>query len=405
MLSPAASARSSVSSPYSNNSASKVPPIVDPSVDPNKSALVSTDARQAPIRSTVVNRETQYSASVYSDHPSRANSLPIGTSVAALLQPGPPARETILDRAFQMNYIPGADFHHVSFMSDRKSDTSSNRENTMNSIARFEALMQEMDARKANEHRKSSCALPPFIDQPKGPSTAQRALGFITSGVGNSARLRQRPLKGSRPVSLAVTASSARTSVFTISSPTSIEDQDPTGAFRRRSSVSITPSTSSTLASRTTTSTFANNTALPRREQQRFSVSDYVHPSPTLSSSGPTYPMSLAHPHQRQSSLSFSSSKLFRSHHTSHSPHYPPPNAPHNSAYTGPGTGLGSVYGARESASSVSSLSSFGSVGSDSESLEFGCSGDRGMTTQDRRWARGGELGGVWRVSGGAFGV
>ena len=58
---------------------------------------------------------------------------------AAVIAPSPPGpRETILDRAFQMRYIPG---------SERIDDEK------ISSIARFEALMREADERK---HQKST---------------------------------------------------------------------------------------------------------------------------------------------------------------------------------------------------------------------------------------------------------
>lgn len=61
-------------------------------------------------------------------------------SPAALLDSGsPPAhRETILDRAFQMNYIPG-------------SDQQVPGEEKLSSLARFEALMQQVDAQRRKQ--------------------------------------------------------------------------------------------------------------------------------------------------------------------------------------------------------------------------------------------------------------
>jgi hypothetical protein len=59
------------------------------------------------------------------------------TSVAVSVDDTPPApRETILDRAFQMRYIPG---------SDRQAGGDDDR---MSSIARFEALMKEAEERR-----------------------------------------------------------------------------------------------------------------------------------------------------------------------------------------------------------------------------------------------------------------
>ncbi|KAI9822255.1 MAG: hypothetical protein M1832_003078 [Thelocarpon impressellum] len=145
-------------------------------------------------------------------------------------------RETILDRAFQMNCIPGA-------------SAADDKDGTMNSIARFEALMQEMEANRLAEHRRSSHALPEETSPTIMPWSAQCALDYISTGSTGPRRRSAR----SRPTSLALPLSSNRTSIAL----------DDAGGERRRSSVSIARSSS----------TIAPASA----RGKRLSVSDFSH--------------------------------------------------------------------------------------------------------------------------------
>lgn len=143
-------------------------------------------------------------SSALSSHTRGSNSIasvvpPIGTT-----PPGP--RETILDRAFQMRYIPGSD------------RLQGKEEEKISSIARFEALMREADERKRqksvtqeegitkssfdlDEESEESDAESDYDDDglnmsPADPpirSPAQRALDYISG--------RSTPLPSSRPLS------------------------------------------------------------------------------------------------------------------------------------------------------------------------------------------------------------
>lgn len=164
--------------------------------------------------------------------------------------PPPPAavvRETILDRAFKMNCIPGA-------------APALEGEPAMNSIARFEALMQDIEARRA-----AADARPAGVDgrahdsdeKDVIPAAAQRALEYIASGqrtscstidsagggggrspggaASSSTTSSVRPSRRPRPASLALPSNSLRSPIL---------DGQPTD--RRRSSVSTTPSSLAT---------------------------------------------------------------------------------------------------------------------------------------------------------------
>jgi len=65
------------------------------------------------------------------------------TLVGADSNSPPGARETILDRAFSMRYIPGA-------------ETGAAGEDTLSSLARFDALMREAEERRGVQHRDSA---------------------------------------------------------------------------------------------------------------------------------------------------------------------------------------------------------------------------------------------------------
>ena len=159
----------------------------------------------------------------------------------------PPARETILDKAFQMNCVPGA--------------LPQDHAGPMNSLARFEALMTDMEANRVAEHRRSSHALPEDASPSIIPWSAQRALDYI-SGSATTGRSRRRPGR-SRPTSLALPPSSSRTSIV------ALDDVPGAAGERRRSSVSIAHSTStigptSTKAKRFSMSASATSAASPR---------------------------------------------------------------------------------------------------------------------------------------------
>ncbi|KAI9754958.1 MAG: hypothetical protein M1815_005272 [Lichina confinis] len=171
--------------------------------------------------------------------------------------PSPPAvvvRETILDRAFKMNCIPGA-------------APALEGEPAMNSIARFEALMQDVEARRAADARPAGPDGRAHDRDEKDiiPAAAQRALEYIASGQRTSCSTIDsiggggegggggggrspggtasppttssvRPSRRPRPASLALPSSTS------LRSP--ILDSHPTD--RRRSSVSTTPSSLAT---------------------------------------------------------------------------------------------------------------------------------------------------------------
>ncbi|TVY47190.1 hypothetical protein LOCC1_G002307 [Lachnellula occidentalis] len=85
-------------------------------------------------------------SSALSSHTRGSNSIASAVAPTAPLigstPPGP--RETILDRAFQMRYIPGGD------------RAQEKEEEKISSIARFEALMREADERKKNRLKEES---------------------------------------------------------------------------------------------------------------------------------------------------------------------------------------------------------------------------------------------------------
>lgn len=137
-------------------------------------------------------------------------------------------QETILDRAFKMNCIPGADLAPAS-------DTA------MNSIARFEALMQDLESRRAAERR------PVAIDEDgeEEPadvlsSSAQRALEYISSGQ-STIHSRKGTARRDRPTSLALPS----TVSMRPSPPAPAAGSTPSdgASDRRRSSVSTATST------------------------------------------------------------------------------------------------------------------------------------------------------------------
>lgn len=147
-------------------------------------------------------------SSALSSHTRGSNSIASAVAPAAQIASTPPGpRETILDRAFQMRCIPG---------SERVEDEK------ISSIARFEALMREVDERKrqksassANEpSQTSSWDLDEESEESSGeegdeedgedeldmsdqeleiPTPAQRALDYISG--------RRTPLPSSRPLS------------------------------------------------------------------------------------------------------------------------------------------------------------------------------------------------------------
>ncbi|KAI9831948.1 MAG: hypothetical protein M1826_002676 [Phylliscum demangeonii] len=96
-----------------------------------------------------------------------------------------PPRETILDRAFKRNCIPGAGAY-----------AAGEPTTTMNSIARFEALMQDLEARRASEARGPASVVEggdhagsePRSRAPPDllPPSARRALEYISSGQAHS---------------------------------------------------------------------------------------------------------------------------------------------------------------------------------------------------------------------------
>ena len=227
-LSPALSIRSShtgLSSPHTNS--------------PNK-PLETFDASSAPA-------------------PDPLDPLPPFRFAPAARTPSPaPPRETILDRAFMMNCIPGASTASVD-----------EKDGAMNSIARFEAIMQELEANKMADRRRSSHALSEDANPSIIPSSAQRALDFISQGS-NSVRLRKKPPR-SRPTSLALPFSSTRTSI--------IDDLSE----RRRSSVSIAPSTS-TIAAKSKRLSIADFTKRLSSASSHFHVHAHTA-SPSIRSS------------------------------------------------------------------------------------------------------------------------
>ncbi|TVY12965.1 hypothetical protein LARI1_G009505 [Lachnellula arida] len=149
-------------------------------------------------------------SSALSSHTRGSNSIASAVAPTASIigstPPGP--RETILDRAFQMRYIPG---------SDRAQDRE---EEKISSIARFEALMRESDERKKQRTKEESAGTKSKWDldeepeesddeldeddETKGlempsndiemPTPAQRALDYISG--------RRTPIQpSSRPIS------------------------------------------------------------------------------------------------------------------------------------------------------------------------------------------------------------
>ncbi|KAI9802028.1 MAG: hypothetical protein M1825_003084 [Sarcosagium campestre] len=136
-------------------------------------------------------------------------------------------RETILDRAFKMKYIPDP-------TSAGRQSIDATPDAPLNSIARFEALMRDMDAHAAPNGAVE--AQPPTSHQLPVPIQAQRALDFISNGhtaPPPPSRPRKRPT-ASRPTSLALP--STRNSIITDSSHPPESPVD-----RRRSSISIAP--------------------------------------------------------------------------------------------------------------------------------------------------------------------
>lgn len=133
-------------------------------------------------------------SSALSSHTRGSNSIASAvTSVAPVASTPPGPRETILDRAFQMRCIPGSDR-----MPDREDEKIS-------SIARFEALMREVDEREEakalakqpsrerqnwgleEESEESSSEEPDNVDDAElsdeelsMPTPAQRALDYIS---------------------------------------------------------------------------------------------------------------------------------------------------------------------------------------------------------------------------------
>ncbi|KAI9832193.1 MAG: hypothetical protein M1838_005676 [Thelocarpon superellum] len=171
-------------------------------------------------------------------------------------------RETILDRAFMLNYVPTASMPLSTDPEDEKN---------MTSLARFEALMQALDASKAIERRRSSHALPEDANPHIISSSAQRALAFISAGS-SSARMRGRGAR-SRPTSLALPMSSSRNSMIDELSE------------RRRSSISIAPSPStSTLRSKGPSSRHLSITDFTRRFSSTFRTSTITSTTTTATS-------------------------------------------------------------------------------------------------------------------------
>ncbi|KAI9793342.1 MAG: hypothetical protein M1816_000234 [Peltula sp. TS41687] len=182
--------------------------------------------------------------------PLRPDSPSSPTSAATA--PAAPRQETILDRAFKMNCIPGAD------------QSLSAADSTMNSIARFEALMADLETKRARAaaERRPSAIDEDAEDPPSSPTTAelispsaQRALEYISSGastVGRSTHKRGGTTtttttnRRSRPTSLALPSSTSTSSSSTTirppatSGPTSDNNNTNANTDRRRSSVSTT---------------------------------------------------------------------------------------------------------------------------------------------------------------------
>ncbi|SZF01696.1 unnamed protein product [Blumeria hordei] len=132
-------------------------------------------------------RLAQGRSSVLSSHTRGSNSIASTTASSVHNSLGP--RETILDRAFQMRYIPGSE--QISSEEDI---------NKLSSTARFEALMRENDERKFLKWETDAKETSNYVgedknledigedsedemyisDQEKGlPAPAQRALDFI----------------------------------------------------------------------------------------------------------------------------------------------------------------------------------------------------------------------------------
>lgn len=150
-------------------------------------------------------------SSALSSHTRGSNSIASAVAAAPPIGSTPPApRETILDRAFQMRCIPGSEREDID---DQKTS----------SIARFEALMREVDERKRQKSTGSSAgrrnngweldeeseesssgeAEEDYDDDVDGlemsdheaviPTPAQRALDYISG--------RRTPISSSRPLS------------------------------------------------------------------------------------------------------------------------------------------------------------------------------------------------------------
>lgn len=149
-------------------------------------------------------------SSALSSHTRASNSIASAVSPGPIGSTPPNPRETILDRAFQMRYIPGGD--RVPEKDEEK----------ISSIARFEALMREVDERKqaraaANQTLKetqgwelgedseeSDNAEPTEQDNEEDlamsdddlemPTPAQRALDYISGRPNRGLQSSHRPL-------------------------------------------------------------------------------------------------------------------------------------------------------------------------------------------------------------------
>lgn len=141
LISPSPSLRSRRSD-LSSQASSHHPPMGFTSSHPQTYATLPSDLPSPASTSTGYDNQfiegwtsAQGRSSALSSHTRGSNS--IASAVAPLIASTSPApRETILDRAFQMRYIPGSD--RVQHKDEEK----------ISSIARFEALMREVDERK-----------------------------------------------------------------------------------------------------------------------------------------------------------------------------------------------------------------------------------------------------------------
>ncbi|KUJ20074.1 uncharacterized protein LY89DRAFT_731309 [Mollisia scopiformis] len=211
MISPSPSLRSRRSDLSSQ--ASSQPPMGFTSSHPQSYTTLPTDLPSPASTSGYDNQfiegwtSAQGRSSALSSHTRGSNSIAsaVQPPLVASTPPGP--RETILDRAFQMRCIPG---------SDRVPDKD---EEKISSIARFEALMREVDERKQakalaksptherqnwgleEESEESSEGEPEEDEDELGmsdedvaiPTPAQRALDYISG--------RRTPLPTTRPLS------------------------------------------------------------------------------------------------------------------------------------------------------------------------------------------------------------